>query len=260
MATLAAPEGRLTAERRERRFFLVMAMAMSATIVAGFSIHLALGRSSFAVPAIVHLHAVTFMGWLGLYVAQSGLIASGNVLLHRRLGLVAFAMVPLMVILGAGVMTWSLRDHGGPFFFDQNEFLVSNFMLLLAFAGLVIWALRTRRHQGWHRRLMLVAMTILTGPGLGRLLPGPLMIPYAWEILFAATLVFPIIGMIADRRRHGSVHPAYLWGTGAMIAVFLASLAIAETPWAIDLTRQFVAGTPGAARPMEAFLPPGFAG
>ena len=102
-------------------------------------------------------------------------------------------------------------------------------------------------------------MSILTGPGIGRLLPMPLMIPYAWEISFCVTLIFPVIGMIADKRRLGSIHPAYLWGTGIVAATFVASIVLAYTPPGYAFTRWIIAGTAGAERPMEAYLPPDFA-
>src|SRR3546814_3081179 len=70
-----------------------------------------------------------------------------------------------MVLLGIVIIITVLRRTGGPFFFDQNEFLFSNTMLLMLFGAMVIVALRRRRHTGWHRRLMLSAMSILTGPG-----------------------------------------------------------------------------------------------
>ena len=124
---------------------------------------------------------------------------------------------------------------------------------------LALWALRCQRHNGWHRRLMLCAMAILTGPGLGRLLPMPLMIPNAWTVAILSTLIFPAIAMVADLRRRGRVHPALAWGTGVYLATFAGSMLLAYSPLGYALTGMIVAGTPGAERPMGAFLPPGFA-
>src|SRR3546814_14428592 len=95
--------------------------------------------------------------------------------------------------------------------------MISNTLQLLIFGGLGFAALRARRYSGWHRRLMFCAMAILTGPGLGRLLPMPLMIPHAWRIMTVVTLLFPAIGMIADWRRSGKVPPAWLWGAGIVL-------------------------------------------
>lgn len=259
MATLAAPGFRANADQRERRFFLTMAIAMAAVIVAGFSLNLAMGRSTFAVPPIYHVHAGIFFGWVVLYVLQNGLIAANNTALHRRLGILAFAWVPLMVVIGTTVMIASLRRTGGPFFFDQNQFLISNPMLLLLFAGFVMTGLARRRETDWHRRMMFMGMAVLTGPGIGRLLPMPLMIPHAWHVAALSPLIFPVIAMIADKRRQGTIHPAYIWGVAAYLATQAVADLIAYSPLGIALTEQVVSGSPGAARPMQAFLPPGFA-
>ena len=256
MATAAAQ--RSAPVQGETRFFTIMAFVMSFVIVAGFSLNLAMGRSSFDAPLAYHVHGVVFMGWIALYLAQHVTISRGNTALHAKLGKLAYLWLPLMVATGCTIMIVVAQRTGGPFFFGVNEFLVSNLALLLAFGGLAWWALRRRRYTGWHRRLMLCAMAILTGPGLGRLLPLPLMIPNAWIITTFATWIFPLVGMIADKRRDGRVHPAYWWGLGIYVAVFAASMALAYTPLGYAFTEWVIAGTPGAERPMEAFLPPGF--
>ncbi|MCZ8370260.1 MAG: hypothetical protein O9293_09905 [Porphyrobacter sp.] len=240
------------------RFFTIMAFVMAGVIVAGFTFNLAMGRSSFALPLAFHVHGMIFMGWLGLYLAQVVTIAGGNRALHIQLGKLAYLWIPAMVAAGTMIIIVSARTSGGPFFFAKNEFLVSNLAGLWAFGGLALWALRTQRYTGWHRRLMLVAMSILTGPGLGRLLPMPLFIPNAWTIAILLTFIFPVIGMIADKRRDGRVHPAYWWGLGIDAGVFVISMVIAYSPLGYAFTEWVVAGTPGAERPMEAFLPPGF--
>jgi hypothetical protein len=256
MATAAAPQNADT--HSNTRFFTIMAFVMSFVIVAGFSVNLVMGRSSFSVPLAYHLHAVVFMAWIGIYLGQHVTASGGNWMLHRRLGKVAYLWVPLMMAFGSAVMIVVVRRTGGPFFFHVSEFLWSNMMLLWCFGGLAYWALLRRRYTGWHRRLMLCAMAVLTGPGLGRLLPMPLMIPHAWTVTTLATMGFIVIGMIADKRGKGSVHPAYWWGLGIYIAVFALSLVLAYSPFGMAVTEWTIAGTPGAQRPMEAFLPPGF--
>lgn len=259
MATLHAGQPPRTAEQAERRFFMFLSLAMALTIVAGFSLNLAMGRSSFAVPLAYHAHAVVFMGWLALFVAQAVTIGTGRRALHIRLGRLAYAWIPVLVALGIMIMVVVARRNGGPFFFAVNEFLVSNTAGVLCFGGLAWWSLRVRRHNGWHRRLMISAMAILTGPGIGRLLPMPLLIPNAWTISFVVSMIFPVIGMAADLRRYGRVHPAYWWGAGISVGTFVGSMLLAYSPLGYALTDAVIAGTPGAQRPMAAFLPPGFA-
>jgi hypothetical protein len=254
MATLA----QRSAPAEGTRFYTIMAFVMTTVIVAGFSLNLAMGRSSFGMPLPFHVHGLIFVSWLGLYLAQVVTIATGNRAAHRQLGKLAYLLIPVMVAAGVMIILVSVRGTGGPFFFSQNEFLISNLAGLLAFGAIAMWALRVRRHGGWHRRLMLVAMSVLTGPGLGRLLPMPLLIPNAWTIAVLISLIFPVIGMVADWRREGRVHPAYWWGMAVNVGAFLASMALAYSPLGYSITAWVVAGTPGAERPMGPFLPPGF--
>ncbi len=258
MATIADTP-HTDAIRGNTRFFTIMAFVMSAIIIAGFSVNLAFARSSFDVPAAYHVHAVIAMTWLGLYCGQHLTASAGNWALHGRLGKIAWLWVPMMVVTGTVLMIVVAQRTGGPFFFHVSEFLWSNIMLLWLFGGLTIWALRRRRYTGWHRRLMLCGMAILTGPGLGRLLPLPLMIPHAWTITTLATMLFIVIGMVADKRKLGQVHPAYWWGLGLYLGVFLLSLVLAHSGFGMEVTNCLISETPGAERPMEAFLPPGFA-
>lgn len=243
-------------DQQERRFFFVMAIAMAIAIVAGFAFNLGMGRSSFSVPIIYHVHAFVFFGWVALYLAQTGLIASGNAVIHRRLGWLALAWVPAMVVLGFMLTMDSIKTRGGPFFFDTNEFLFCNIAGLLAFAGIILTGIAMRKRTDWHRRLMYCGMALLTGPGIGRLMPNPFLIPWAWWVSsIGVPLIFPIIGMIMDKRRIGRVHPAWFWAVGTLLASQMIADLIAYSPVGIDITHSVTEGTPGALRDMRAHFP-----
>jgi hypothetical protein len=241
--------------KSEERFFFLMACTVAATIAAGFALNLVLGRSTFAVPLVFHVHAFVFFGWLALFVTQSWLVSSGNIAVHRRLGWLSVIWVPAMVVVGEAMSITSLRRTGGPFFFSSNEFMFGNAVGLLTFAALVGAAVRLRRSTDWHRRLMLGATIAITGPGFGRLLPMPLVVPWAWEIGNLTGLVFVFVAMRRDRRVHGRVHPAWLVVTAAIVGSVVLGEILANTAWGIDLTRQIVAGYPGAAPAMAPYMP-----
>lgn len=63
MATVFAGNAPRTAEQAERRFFMIMSAVMVIVTIAGFALNFAMGRSTFASPAIYHVHALVFMGW-----------------------------------------------------------------------------------------------------------------------------------------------------------------------------------------------------
>ena len=93
-------------------------------------------------------------------------------------------------------------------------------------------------------------------PAFGRLLPLPLLQPWAWEAAFAASLLFPIAGVLADLRRSGHVHPAWRYGIGAMLACLVLTEAITYSPLGTALYRMVTAGSPGAAVAPLGFPPP----
>lgn len=252
MATLAASQ---RTETRDDRFFLITSICMALVVFTGFSFNLAMGRSSFASPPIVHAHALVFMGWVVLYLAQNVLISADAVAWHKRLGWVGAGWVIAMVVLGTAVTIRLVRIGHAPFFFTPVQFLILDPMLILTFAGLTAAAIVNRRRTEWHRRLHYSGMALLLGPALGRLLPMPLLIPYAYEVDFLATLIFPVIGIVADLRRTGRVHPAFWWGLGAIVASTALVDVITYSPVGATLYRVTTAGSPGAQVPGYAYPP-----
>jgi hypothetical protein len=242
MASLAEPRA---SGIRDDGFFFGAAIAMTAIVVSGFSLHLALGRSTFGVPWPVHVHAVLFFAWTFFYLLQNALVATGSVRLHRRLGWAALAIVPAMLVVGTGMTVASVRNGTVPFFFTPAYFLVLNPLSLLVFAALVGAAIRLRRATAWHRRLMFCAMALLLGPAFGRLLPLPLTIPWAGLTAFAGITLFPIAGMVADGRRTGKVHPAWFWGFGAIVGFQIVSEVAGRSAPAAALARAVSTGAPG---------------
>jgi hypothetical protein len=256
MATLAETSRPTSVGVGDERFFLNGAIAMAVVIAAGFSLQLAMGRSTFHSPPLVHAHAITFMGWVTLYLLQNVFVATGRMELHRRLGWIATGWVVAMLVLGCMVTAAMVRRGQVPFFFRPAQFLVFDPMSLFTFAGLTAAAILLRRRTEWHRRLHFCGMSMLLGPGFGRLLPMPLLQPWAWEATFAASLAFPIVGVLVDRRRSGRAHPAWRWGIAAMIGCLLATEAITYSPLGGAIYRAVTAGSPGAAVPPLDFAPP----
>jgi hypothetical protein len=253
MATLARP---LPDFGRDDRFFLMMAIAMALTIVAGFSVQLAMGRSTFAAPLLVHLHAVVFFGWVALFVTQNVLVTRGSIALHRRLGWIGACWAAAMVVIGIYTTVTMVRNGAAPFFFLPAYFLIMNTLTILCFGGLVAAAIQLRKRTEWHRRLLFCAMVTLTGPAFGRLLPMPLMIPYAEWGVFVAVMIWPLIAMVADLRRRGNVHPALWWGTVTIVLVQVAMTIVAHSTLGLTLYTVATSGYLGAeVAPLE-FPPP----
>lgn len=240
----------------DRRLFVIGAIGMTGVTVAGFVVQLLAGRSSFNAPVWVHAHAVVFMVWLAIYLAQTALAARGAGTWHRRLGWIAMAWASFMLFLGLHVVVDMVRRGEAPFFFRPLHFLVLDLASLLAFAGLTLWAVARRRSPDWHARLHFCAMVALLGPGINRLIPAPVFMPWAWEATIAFSLVFPALAILADRWRTGRVHPAWWGGLAALALMVLVTEAVTYSPAGTALYRAVTAGSPGAAVPPLDFPPP----
>lgn len=233
----------------DERFFLYAAFCMTLVIVAGFSTDLAMGRSTFYSPPLVHAHAIIFMGWVTIYLLQNIFVATGRMALHRRLGWVAAGWIVPMIVLGFGVTIAMVRRGQVPFFFRPLHFLVFDPLTLVTFAALTGSAILLRNQTEWHRRLHLCGMAMLMGPGFGRLLPLPLLQPWAWEVTFVAGLIFPVAGVVADLRRTGHVHPAWYRGILTMMCSFLVIEAVTYSSVGQAVYHTITVDSPGAHIP-----------
>jgi hypothetical protein len=79
-----------------------------------------LEKHQFDYPLVTHLHALTFVGWLSLLTLQTGLIRSGKVRLHMRLGIFGACLIPVMVALGLIVSISMFRRFYAPDFLPLN--------------------------------------------------------------------------------------------------------------------------------------------
>jgi hypothetical protein len=249
MATIPATPIR---PARAESFWLIGAVLMVSVQVAGFSTSLVMKRSSFGAPLYVHVHAFVYFGWVWLFLLQSILADRAGMRLHRRLGWLAVVWIPMMIVMGLIVTVASVRQGRVPFFFQPLYFLVMDPITVLTFAGLAGAAVVLRKQTQWHRRLMFCGMAILTATGFGRLLPVPLLIPWAGEASLGATLLFPLAGIVRDLRQTGRIHPAWLWGIGSIIGGQFLVSAVIHSPLGTMLYDVATQGSRGAAiAPMD---------
>ncbi len=246
---------RETAPESER-FAMKMAIAMALTVVAGFSLQLFMGRSTFGSPLRVHVHAVAFMGWVVIFLLQTYFATRGPLALHRKLGWVAAGWVVLMLGAALTVIFVAARNGTIPFFFQPQQLVIGDPVNLFAFAAMTYGAIAMRHRTDWHARLHLGAMALLTAPAFGRLMPLPLMIPWAFEAAGLATMIFPLAGMIRDKRVLGRVHPAWFVTVAAFFAYTAVYEAITYSPLGDAIYARVTAGSHGASVPGLEFPPP----
>ena len=242
----------------EERFFVITAMVMALINIVAFSFFAAMGISSFHAPVSVHIHAILFMGWVLLFVAQVSLAATGSLALHRKLGWLAVGWASAMVIVGTLTTVSSAQKAAVPFFFLPAQFLLMNPLSVILFAALLIGGVAKRRDREWHPRLIICGMAAIMGPSFGRLLPAPLLMYSMLTAVFIGMIAFPIAGIVRDKLRHGHVHPAWWVGLGSLILLQLATETLCRSVIAAEIYDQVVAGTPGALVPALVYQNPPF--
>jgi hypothetical protein len=174
-------------------------------------------------PLILYVHALVSSAWLFLFVAQSALVRSGNVRLHRRLGLWGLALGTAVVLVGAVtvfVMRWRDINSGGGE--GAIAFLSIPLDSLLGFGVPFFLAAWWRAKPDLHRRLMLLATCTLTFAALSRV---PALGDSGAPVITDVLMVVAAGGDWMGTRR---IHRVYLIGIPAEIAFQVFSLSLAQ--------------------------------
>lgn len=222
--------------RYDRVFYSGMATAMALVAFVGFArtyylswyfgTHGTISGGPFT--AVVRIHAALFTTWVLLFLAQTSLVATHRVAVHRRLGVAVAALAGLMVAAGTTIAIALARRGGGPPGITPEQFLAIPLGDMVGFATLVAIALWMRRNKEAHKRLMLLAYLAILVAAVARF-PGVLALgPLAF---YGFTFIpFLAAAVIYDRVTRGRVHPVYLWGGGLLILSVPLRLMISTTP------------------------------
>lgn len=218
------------AQRRERIFFTSMAVAMALACFAGFapSYYLKSYFGTSPLAPLVHLHGALFSAWILLLVAQTSLIAGSRVQLHRQLGIAGGALAIGLVVSGAALV-WGRATTPTPAMPHDMilRFLALSTTALFAFPTLIALALRFRRDAATHKRLMMLATTVMVGAAVHRLMMQLFGFEVGPLVFFGATDLFVVALIVFDRISRGRIHPATLWGGLAVIVSQVVGLTLA---------------------------------
>ena len=217
-----------------------MALACAAVAFLGFAptYWLPLAHRTFSGSPVIHLHGLLFFTWSLYFVIQTWLAASGRIANHRSIGLIGVSIATAMTMMGflasVHVMTQSAAigqaDAG-------IAFSIVPLSGIAFFAAVFALAIANIRRPEVHKRLMLLAgisildaavarwfLTFLAPPGP----PGPPPVPVTIAPAFVAYLLL-VIAMVQDRRTTGRVHPVYICGGIALLAVKVLNWPVSTT-------------------------------
>ena len=116
-----------------------------------------------------HAHGIAMSLWLALLIAQASLMRAGNRALHRRLGLVSYALVPIIVVVTIRFVHYTVREV--PDLGDYGLFFVALVvMTLVTFVSLFALAMLYRKQPAVHARFMVSTLFPLFPPVTDRLI------------------------------------------------------------------------------------------
>ena len=216
--------------RYDRQFYTGMAIAAAVVVFVGFAPTYFL-RGSYqttSLPTYLQVHGFLFTTWIGLFIAQTSLVAVRRTNVHRRLGWAMAALAVVMVVVGTTAGIWSMRrqvDAG--FVKEAQAFLTTPLFSMMAFAGFVTAAIVRRHDSQIHKRLMLLATISILDAAVARL-PLEFLRASSWNYL-PTTDVFLLTAILYDVVSRRTVHAAYVWGGLVLIIEQALRIPVGET-------------------------------
>lgn len=205
-------------------FFFFFALAAFSIVTFSFGYH-AIARAGQLPPLVMPLmiHALLMFSWYGLFTVQTGLIRSGNLHLHMRLGKLSVLLAAGVFVSGFFVMAANYQRK------EEPLTAMANVMAMVAFAGLYTAAIVNRKTPDTHKRLMAFASIMMLAPALTRF-------ARAFEIgdgivlpLWILTVVSVIVYDITKLRK---VHFATVMGSVTFVVAIVIMIGVGTSgPW-----------------------------
>ena len=201
-----------------RWFYPVMAaVALAFSLVAFAPAMLSPAGRRGPLSFLLAVHGVVFLAWLLLFLAQSLLAASRELVLHRILGTGSVGLAAAMIVLVYSVTIEMARrgyDLSGDLAAQRDPLAAIGFPLFdtLLFAILFSAAYIYRRRSAIHKRLMLLATFAALMPAPVAHLTGHYAALHG-KIPFTPVFVggFLFTGAAYDLVTTRRVHPVFLW-------------------------------------------------
>ena len=224
--------------RTDHNFFLLFLIVCWLGVLMGFAPAVTkrmAGEAQYAAPLILQIHAFAFAGWLALLTIQIVLVRRLRTHQHKLLGLAGFALLPLMLVSGYVSEIFGQRfrfDHGKSDF----PFFIIPIFDLVAFGMLASIGLLLRKNPPAHKRMILLATTVIVGAAYARWWGDALLNVFGDDFggmivnTFTGTNLILAGAVAYDLATRGRVHSVYLLGVPAIIAGELATSLIYHAP------------------------------
>jgi hypothetical protein len=196
-------------------------------------------------PIVLHMHAVAMGSFLLLLLTQSVLMATGRCELHKKVGIAAFVLVPVLVVVGLVLaptmyhQVWNQAQTAPPevqaklheVLHDLDDILLLQIRAGILFPLFMVLALKARGgNAGLHKRMMFLATAVPLPAALDRMtwLPNTLPASPLGSDLWILVVLSPLF--VWDVIRNRRVHEAYWIWLGVYAPVALLLYSVWDTP------------------------------
>lgn len=131
----------------------------------------------------VHFHVGTLVIWLGVLIAQGRLAYKGRISEHKRIGRLAYVLVPIIVLGFVLVTDFGQRRHKEPALIGATIFDAGLFLLFYTMAIL------KRKKTEQHARYMMLTPVAFMNPTLGRAISPEVSLPVQLVLLLVLFIV-----------------------------------------------------------------------
>jgi hypothetical protein len=231
-----------------RWFYVWMAGACALIAFAGFAptYWMQLPAGTFIGSPLLHLHGLLFSAWTLFLLLQTMLVASGKVARHRAWGMFGISLATAMLLVGFAAADEVLVRRLEAGYGDKaRAFHIVSTSMISLFAVFVCAAIAYITRPEIHKRLMLLATITILPPAIARVfyvvnvgmeaglrpgLAGPRSVESVMTPAWTADAP-TLTAMAFDWRTRGRVHPAYLIGGAAIVAVQLLRVPVSTMQW-----------------------------
>ena len=236
----------------DRWIFVFMAAWFIAIVFTGFipdalmKIGLVEAGKRPPFPIIMHVHAVAMGSFLLLLLGQSMLMATGRRELHMRVGIAAFAFVPVLVVVGSILaptiyhQVWNMAQSAPAAArpkFQQQMRTLDNILLMQIRVGILfplfmaIGLLARGNNVGLHKRMIFLATAMPLPAAVNRMTWLPTTMPASPVAidLYILAAVSPLV--IWDVVRNRRIHEAYWVWLAIYAPVAMVGYQLWDTPW-----------------------------
>jgi hypothetical protein len=236
----------------DRWIYVFMAAWFIAVVLTGFvpdaimKVHMVQLGERPPFPLVLHLHAVAMGSFLLLLLTQSALMATGRRELHKRIGIAAFVLVPVLVLIGLVLaptiyhQVWSFEQGAPPAAQPRLQGVLAaleNILLLQLRVGILFplflaIGLKARASDaGLHKRMMFLGTSVALGAAIDRMnwLPTTLPASPVASDLWILVALSPLF--VWDVVRNRRVHQAYWIWLAVYVPTSLLLYRVWDTPW-----------------------------